>query len=184
MRILTFILLHPCKTIPKTTAKAKTATLKLSNIEPGQPGMSSRLERLFNQNLAYLLWYPHSIPITCGILDHCQKTWSSAGSYNLPLIANDSSTSSYPSMVGRNRLENMANVHLGLVFGCLAAIHYKGLSLKLSRRLRRMGFTAKDAFALTFLLKNSLRGCLRGFFFCRHVLAACDGISISFCVRR
>ena len=91
--------------------------LKLSNIEPGQPGMSSRLERLFNQNLAYLLWYPHSIPITCGILDNCQKTWSSAGSYNLPLIANDSSTSSYPSMVGRNRLENMANVHLGLVLG-------------------------------------------------------------------
>ena len=68
-------------------------------------------------------------------------------------------------------------------FGCLAAIHYKGLSLKLSRCLRRMGFTAKGAFALTFLFKKSLRGCLR-IFFCRHVFAACVGILMSFLVRR
>ena len=37
------------------------------------------------------------------------------------------------------------------------------LSLKLSRRLRRVGFTAKGAFALTFLLNSSFRGCLRVF---------------------
>ena len=34
-----------------------------------------------------------------------------------------------------------------------------------------MGFPAKGAFALTFLFKSSLRGCLRVFFY-RQVLAA------------
>ena len=45
-----------------------------------------------------------------------------------------------------------------------------------------MGFPAKGAFALTFLFKSSLRGCLRVFFY-RQVLAA-FGMLISILVRR
>ena len=66
-------------------------------------------------------------------------------------------------------------------FGCLAAIHYKGLSLKLSRCLRRMGFTAKGAFALTFLFKNSLRGCLRIFFLQTRVRGLCWNLNVIPC---
>ena len=71
---------------------------------------------------------------------------------------------------------------MSVVFvGCLAAIHYKGLSLKLSRSLRRMGFTAKGAFACTFLFKNSLRGCLRVFFLQTRVRVLCWNLNFIPC---
>ena len=69
---------------------------------------------------------------------------------------------------------------LSVFFGCLAAIHYKGLSLKLLQRLRRMGFTAKGASALTFLFKKSLRS-RRRVFFCRHMFGLCWNLNFIPC---
>ena len=68
-------------------------------------------------------------------------------------------------------------------FGCLAAIHYKGLSPQLTQRLRRMGFTAKGAFALTSLFRNSLRGCLRASFLQAWFWNLCWNLH-SFLIRR
>ena len=65
--------------------------------------------------------------------------------------------------------------------GTTISIHLKGLSLKLSRRLRRMSLTAKGAFALTFLSKIPFAVAF-AFFSSRHVLAAV-GILISVLVR-
>ena len=59
---------------------------------------------------------------------------------------------------------------LVVFFGCLAAIHYKGASPKLTRRLRGMGFTATGAFALTAFFQKSLRisfaRCFSRHYFC------------------
>ena len=55
-------------------------------------------------------------------------------------------------------------------FGCLAAIHCKVGSPKLTGRLRGMGFSAKGAFALTAFFQKSLRisfaRCFSRHYFC------------------